>query len=257
MNDGNYMKKGGKIGLIYGMTYSLYIISGSFLTPLMVTDVGGGLYEYNFLLDLILFLPVIPVVILPKLMILIFFEFSLAGAITGAVFGSILDIIKGNREGDTGKSQREKGVFIRIPIGGSRKLVISEKVVNYFIIVEFIILVFFVALSSVSATTENSYVTHEDQVNGVDGEYLKGGHTTGITINFNKYAGTFIESYPNGSTENGTFVANETFLTLYYSDGKTAGYFVNNSNLLRPANRSQFNSEMDWKYNSYSKPMLM
>ena len=111
-------------------------------------------------------------------------------------------------------------------------------------------------MSSIGPITGKPGFTHEDQVDGVDGKYLKGG-SSDYTINFNKYSGTFIESYPDGSKENGTYIANETVLTLYYSDGKTMEYFINNINLLRPANRSKFSSEMDWKYNSYSKPMLM
>lgn len=256
MNDWNYTKKGGKLGLIYGLTYSLYLISGSFLTPLMITDVPGTGYEYNFLLDLILLLPVIPVVILPHLGIFILFEFPLAGVITGAVLGFIVDLIRGNLETGTEKSQREKGVFIRIPLGNNKKIVISEKMVNCFIIAEFLILIFIFALNFSGGIYENSDANYEEQMEGVDGKYLKGG-SDDYTIFFNKSATTFIESYPDGSTKNGTYLANETFLILYYSDGKTAEYFVNNSNLLRPADRSQFSSEMEWKYNSYSKPMLM
>ncbi|WP_421907928.1 hypothetical protein [Methanolacinia petrolearia] len=256
MNDWNYTKKGGKLGLIYGLTYSLYLISGSFLTPLMITDVPGTGYEYNFLLDLILLLPLIPVVILPHPGIFILFEFPLAGAIAGAFFGFLIDLIKGSREDRTEKKQRETGVFIRIPLG-SRKFVISEKAVNYLIITEFLILVFFVALSSASATTENSSSMNENQIDGVDGEYLKGGYSFGITIYFNKSTHLFNEYYPNGTTENGTYVTNETFLRLYYSEGKTAEYFINDSNLLSPTNRNQFSSEEEWINNCYMKPMLM
>ena len=255
MNDWNYTKKGAKVGLIYGLTYSLCILLGSVLTPLMVTDTGGGIYEYNFLLDLILLLPLLPVVLLPHPGIFIIFEFPLAGAISGAILGFLVDIVKGSREAGIEKSQREKGVFIRIPFG-SRKIVISEKLINCCIIAEFLILVFFVIMSSIGPITGKPGFTHEDQVDGVDGEYLKGG-SSDYTINFNKYSGTFIESYPDGSKENGTYIANETVLTLYYSEGKTAVYNIYDAFSLVPINKNGFNSDIEWKKNWYVKPRLM
>lgn len=253
MNDWNYTKKGGKLGLIYGLTYPLYLISGSFLTPLMITDVPGTGYEYNFLLDLILLLPLIPVLVLPYLGIFIFFEFPLAGAITGAFLGFLADLIKGNREGGTEKSEREKGVFMRISLG-SRKIVISEKAVNCFIVVEIIILVLFVAIIFSGDIHKNSGVIHENEVNGVDGKYVKGGYTPEITIYFNKSTSTFSECYPNGKIENGTYIVNETLLTLYYSNGTTAQYIIKSINQLSPANKSQFSSEEEWYENWYARP---
>ena len=244
MNDWNYAKKGGKIGLIYGMTFSLYLILGSFLTPLMVTDVGGGLYEYKFLLDLILLLPVLPAAFLPHLVNLIFFEFSLGGAITGFFFGSILDIIKENHKGETEKSQREKGVFIRIPFG-SRKTVISEKMVNCFIFAEFLILVFFVGIIFSGDIYDNSGLEHQNEIDGVEGKYVR--YTDGITIYFNKSTYTFTEYYPNGEIENGTYIVNETLLKLYYFNGTTKEYIIKNVNQLNPAN----SSEGDWHENWY------
>ena len=263
MNDWNYTKKAAKISFICALTLIIYLFVDKFYNTVFS---GGSIYACNLLPDFILMIQTLMFLILYISMELstailgeglCIFGIPFIFALIGAAFGFLIDLISKYWKRGTDKDQREKGVFIRIPVGGGKKLVISEKVVNYFIIVEFLVLVFFVALNFSGDMYDNSDVTYENEVNGVEGKYERGILSSTILIYFDKNTNTFIENYPDNTTENGTYIVNETLLTLYYSNGTIKEYIIKNVNQLSPANRSQFCSKDEWYDNWYTKPWRM
>lgn len=255
MNDWNYTKKVGKLGLIYGLTLLLFPQIALFLIPDTTAATDPGLYllrkdinSLAFILAYFLVLPLAPVLsLLPSFSLIggtIFIP--LTGAVFGAIFGFLIDLYKNTKESGTKKDQREKGVFVRIPFG-SKKIIISEKFVNCFIIAWIILLVFFTALNS-SGIMDKAVV---------DGIYWERG-SSDHTLIFYKNNNTFGELYPNSTTENGTYKVNQTLLTLYYSNGKIVNYNIENDGfVLSPANKAQFSSEEEWEEKGYMKPRLM
>ena len=156
LDEWNYAKKAGKIVIIYTVAVWLFISTVDLLTGIQGT---GGFTVNGYLLSLLIlfgyFLTII--FIYPGVFISAFINFPLQSHIPynpkflsilfySAVFwvflGFLFDLNKKGREGE-----REKGVFLRIPLGG-RNIVISEKFVNYLIFAEILILVIFTAFTS-------------------------------------------------------------------------------------------------------------
>ena len=269
MNDWNYTKKVGKIFFIYAITFWLSIKVAQFITGPWIHTTYNDFGGVSIMLITLLSPLIIPgLVLLAPIHLLFpslftFFDDDLllilcSGVISWIFIGFLMDLYiwnlnKKNPEGEIKKSQREKGVFIRIPFG-SREIVISEKIVNCIIIAEIILLVIFIGIIFSGVMHDNSGVEYENEI---DGKYVKGGYTSGIAIYFNKSTSTFSECYPYGKIENGTYIINKTLLKIYYSNGTTKEYIIKNVNQLSPANRSQFSSEDEWYENWYAKPWRM
>ena len=223
MNDWNYTKKVTKSVLIYGITVWIYFIIARLLTgPWIHTEYYSP--STASWIGLLLLLPlIIPgfVISIPINLLCPFFSsyfnlfllLSFYGAICWIFAGFFIDLNNTEQnkkypKEEIKKGQREKGVFIRIPFG-SRKIVVSERFVNWIIVIEIIILIFLNILT-------NPFFTHEETVEGkfVNNRFFD------QTLNFNKDERTFIMRYSDGTTETGTYELNGTHLTLYYSDRK-------------------------------------
>lgn len=150
LDEWNYTRKGAKLGLIYILT-AFILSSGNYLISNLTCN---GICEINLLPSLIsglMLAPFIfPAIILWYLsgcsQIVAALTLPLFGIVTGGGLGLLLDLYKRKKAGGTEISQKEKGVFIRIPFFGERHGVIREGFVNGFIIAEIIFLLFFVFL---------------------------------------------------------------------------------------------------------------
>jgi len=162
LNDWNYMRKAGKIVVIYAIAIWLFISTVDSLTGIPLfpeKPVSLGFLVFRYLLGyLILFGSILTAVfIYPGMWISLFINFPFPSLISynpkflsyliyGATFwmflGFLIDLNKKNRE-----DKREKGIFLRIPLEG-RNIIISERFVNCLIVAEIIILVIFTAFTS-------------------------------------------------------------------------------------------------------------
>ena len=125
--------------------------------------------------------------------------------------------------------------------------IITERIVNYciFCLIIIIALLFIIDISGITEKYE------------VFGEYNK--FLSRDAINFDRDSYTFIEKTSSGK-KTGTYEMNEnlTLLTLYYSNGETTEYYVENKAfILVPANRSQYVSDQEVEDNMYLKPKIM
>lgn len=166
--------------------------------------------------------------------------------IISTALGFILDLLADPKFGKIKEKPeatigREKGVFIRISREPGKSVVIREKLVNYCIIAGFVII-------AVLFTLDFSGIVDNYEL---DGFYSRSPDELSIY----KESGTFREEL-NGTRETGTYEVNGSLLTLYYSDGKLAEYYIEQKmRVLRPANRSRFIG-VEYNENCYVKPHL-
>ncbi|WP_421907927.1 hypothetical protein [Methanolacinia petrolearia] len=260
MNDWNYTKKGAKGGFLYGISGIVYFYSlGILILNSQSYATSSQLMTWGLVLALIGMVLFFPLLIVPLPLsgfstepVLTGLLFIIIGVAIGAIVGNLWDfyLIQKNKKTKEKREETvnpEKGIYLLIYRGDKKPIIISEKFVNYCIIVGIILWAVLLAID-ISDVTENYEVY---------GYYDK--FPSGDTINFDKDSGTFIEK-TSGGTKTGTYKENEdqTLLTLYYSDGETAEYYIENKAFrLVPANRSQYSSDEEVKDNLYLKPKVM
>ena len=256
MNDWNYTKKGAKVGLLYGLAGGIYFAALEIFVlnnPAYLWDIGvyhlGNLFLLTgVVLFSLLIIPLIPIIMIWPSFVPDYFLFSLpiTGLVIGIFCSYLLNSKRKNRKDEEKPDKNDEGIFVRISLGREKFIAVKEKTINCCIIIGIVLwaLLFFYNFSGV-----------QDEV-VVLGTFEKGCRPE-YTINFDKDSGTFTERSP-GITETGTYIINETSLTLYYSDGKAAEYTISNTgNELYPANRSQCSSEEEWRNNNYLKSLIM
>ena len=233
-------------------------MSGYFLAPYPEAATDEDVYHTKNLilgLFLLLILPVIipATVISSVLSLLPFYDYSwnewiflLSSLLLGAALGFLMDLNKRTRESGTGSTQKERGVFIRIT-SGDRQIVISERMINCFIIAEIVLVVLMFGVMSSGVL---------DRI-VVEGKYVGYDYENGSSIGFNTEMNTFTQK-KYGISKSGTYLINGTVLTLYYSDGNTTRYSIHDLGIrLFPMDRSQFVNGREWGEEEYLKPVFM
>jgi len=253
LNDWNYTKKAVKAGLLYALSGIIYYYALMvFLDPDVYEEcyIAGGICFFILSMSLLLYFPFLivpdffsglvtdPVTAVLSLLIVI--------TVIAAFIGFLLDLraesgYRKSKEKPGEKAVREAGVFLHISGESGKPVVINEKLVNYCIISGFVIIavLFIVDFTGIADNYEP------------DGFYSRPPDELSIY----KKSGTFREEL-NGTKETGTYEVNGSLLTLYYSDGKIAEYYLEQKiRVLRPANRSRFIG-VEYNENCYVKPHL-
>lgn len=257
MNNWNYTKKAGKIGLIYGLLILIVIQSAYFLAPYPEAATNEDVYQTRDNINTLGLLMILP------LFVPLSFLGSFCGSLNPAVWGLIIPLSSTliaaflglvmdffyyssdlYRKNQTEKT--EKGVFIRIPLGDSQ-IVISERIISCFIIAEIVLVVLMVGVQS-SGVLDRIVVK-----GGYDGY----DYENGSAISFNSELNTFTQK-KFGISKSGTYVINGTVLTLYYSDGNTTRYSIHDLGLrLFSMDKSRFINGREWGEEEYLKPVFM